>query len=79
MTTNDKLFLAAVSQLAKDNQADPDSMNYIITCKDLLSPEIIALFDSGDSRTGSWFMNVYIEFQPMFNQAPVKPWMKLGH
>jgi hypothetical protein len=77
MTENDTLFMNAVSRMVEHNKENPNGQLSLYTSKGLLSDEVLKLMDTERNNTpGTWFMGVYVNFEPMFRQQPAKDWQR---
>jgi hypothetical protein len=72
LTKNDILFLQS---LQRASNAKKEGFNKtIVTSKDLISKELLDIFEVKPESQGGWFFNVYVEFEPMFKEQEAKEW-----
>jgi len=73
LTQNDIAFLQQLQKTSKHNMENTKRVK-LKTKRGLLSKELLTLFEVETNTKGAWFMNVYVEFEPMFVEAPAENW-----
>lgn len=73
LTDSDMAFIAQLQKTSKHNSENDNKVS-IVTNRGLLSNNLLTAFNVPKNGQGAWFMNVYVEFDPMFREKPAKEW-----
>lgn len=75
LTENDIRFLQAVNIIGARNK-EAENVSSIVTTRQLLSDDLLKIFEVKPNAEGFWCFNVYVEFEPMFKEKIAKEWQK---
>ena len=75
LTDNDVAFIAQLQKTSKHN-LENDNKKSIVTSRALLSKDLQTIFNVPKNGQGAWFMNVYVEFEPMFRELKAEDWQQ---
>lgn len=75
LTEYDVQFLQTLNVVSQHNRQSEAKKN-LTTSKALLSTDLLNLFEVHTQAQGSWFFNVYVEFEPMFKEGEAKEWQR---